>query len=110
MYFLFQYFCGLDERCAYFISSYNSVCDMYSQKPYVNCDQIIGPEEPKYDECSSTTTTSSTTTQTTDPPPPPTTTTTLTTALPTTTISTTTPTTTTTPGFHPRKTNSKLLG
>ena len=53
MYFLFQYFCGLDAECAYFISSYNNVCDMYSKKPLLNCDKIIGPAEPKYEECSS---------------------------------------------------------
>ena len=26
---------------------------MYSQRPYVDCDRIIGPEEPKYEECPS---------------------------------------------------------
>ena len=46
---------------------------MYSQTPLFNCHKIIGPEEPKYDECSFTTTTSSTTTTkvtTTVPPQP----------------------------------------
>merc|ERR1712062_25920 len=46
-----QYFCELDAECAYFISSYNNVCDMYSKKPLLNCDRIIGPAEPRYEEC-----------------------------------------------------------
>ena len=70
---------------------------MYSQMPFTNCDQIIGPEEPEYDECSFTTTTSSTTTATSTTTPLTTTTTT------TITTTKTTPTTTTTHEFHPSK-------
>ena len=53
IFFIFQFFCGLDEDCTYYISSFDNICDMYSQRPYVDCDSIIGPKEPKYEECPS---------------------------------------------------------